>query len=139
LLQPLNYLKFAPIYKVAKLFTVIFNNRCKLPYSFNVHNSTNLTADLKQVIISENIRLCSFDIKNMYSNIPTQDLNDLIIDIARKNQIHSAVIQEIEQLAKLIIKQNYFEVDSKLYHQSEGLAMGVPSSALLADIYLQYL
>jgi hypothetical protein len=54
--------------------------------------------------MSENIRLCSFDIKNMYSNVPTQDLNDLIIDIARKNQIHSEIIQEIEKLAKLIIK-----------------------------------
>jgi hypothetical protein len=104
-----------------------------------VNNSTNLIADLKQANISENIRLRSFDITNMYSNIPTQDLHDLIIDIARKNQIHSEVIQETEQLTKLIKKQNYFEMDSKVYHQSEGLAMGAPSSALLAEIYLQFL
>jgi hypothetical protein len=73
----------------------------------------------------------------MYSNIPTQDLNDLIIDIARKNQIHSEVIQEIEQLTKLITKQNYFEME--FYHQSEGLAMAAPSSVLLAEIYLKFL
>jgi hypothetical protein len=66
-IRPIVNFQNAPIYKLAKIFTIIFNNRCKLPYSFNVHNSTNLIADLKQVIISENIRLCSFDIKNMYS------------------------------------------------------------------------
>jgi hypothetical protein len=33
----------------------------------------------------------------MYSNIPTQDINKLIIDIAKKNHIHNDVIQEIEQ------------------------------------------
>jgi hypothetical protein len=61
------------------------------------------------------------------------------MDIARKNQIHSEVKQEIEQLAIFIVKQNYFEMDSKFYHQSEGLAKGAPSSAFLAEIYLQYL
>jgi hypothetical protein len=45
----------------------------------------------------------------------------------------------MEQTPKLIIKQNYFELNSKFYQQSEGLAMGTPSSALLAEIYLQHL
>jgi hypothetical protein len=99
----------------------------------------NLIADLQQVGISENVRLCSFDIKNMYSNIPTQDINKVIIDIAKKNHLHNDVIQETEQLTNLITEQNYFEMDSKFYHQSEGLAMGASSSALLAEIYLQFL
>jgi hypothetical protein len=75
----------------------------------------------------------------MYSNIPTQDINKLIIDIARKNHIHNDVIQEIEQLTNLVIEQNYFEMDSKYYHRSEGLAVGAPSSAHLVEIYLQFL
>jgi hypothetical protein len=66
-------------------------------------------------------------------------IKKLIIDIAERNHLHTDVIQEIEQLTNLIIQQNYFEMDSKFYHQSEGLAMGAPSSALLAEIYLQFL
>jgi hypothetical protein len=42
----------------------------------------------------------------------------------------------MELITKLIIIQNYFELNSKFYHQSEGLAMGAPSSA---EIYLQHL
>jgi hypothetical protein len=53
---------------------------------------------------------------------------------------YNDVIHEIEQLTNLIIEQNYFEIDSKFYYQSEGLAMGAPSSAFfLAEIYLQFL
>jgi hypothetical protein len=129
----------APIYKLAKHYTIILNNRCKLPYSFNIHNSMNLIADLQEIDMSGNVRLCSFDIKNIYSNISTQDINKVIIDIAKKNHLHNDVIQEVEQLTNLIIEQNYFEMDSKFYHQSEGLAIGAPSSALLAEIYLQSL
>jgi hypothetical protein len=87
--------------------------------------------------ISGSTRLCSFDIKNMYSNIPTQELNNIIINIAKRNYIQVEVIKEIEQLMNLTNKQNYFELDNKFYFQSEGLAMGAPSSALLAEFYLQ--
>jgi hypothetical protein len=42
--------------------------------------------------------------KNMYSNIPTQELVDLIIDIAMKNKIHSEVIRETGQQNKITLK-----------------------------------
>jgi hypothetical protein len=73
----------------------------------------------------------------MYSNIPTRELNNIIINIAKRNYIHVDVINEIEQLTNLINEQNYFEMDNKFYFQSEGLALGAPSSALLAEFYLQ--
>jgi hypothetical protein len=42
------------------------------------------------------------------------------------------------ELIKFIGEHNYFERNSTFYQQSEGLAMGAPSSALLFEIYLQY-
>jgi hypothetical protein len=63
---------------------------------------------------------------------------DIIIDIKNMNGIHGEIIQEMELITKLIIKQNYFELNFKFYQQS-GLAMGAPSSALLSEIYLQHL
>jgi hypothetical protein len=58
--------------------------------------------------------------------------------MADKNKIRNKITKEIKLLTELIIKQNYFELNSKFYLQSEGLAMGAPSSALLLEIYLQY-
>jgi hypothetical protein len=95
--------------------------------------------DLNQINITTDIRICSFDIKNMYSNIPTQEVINIIIDTANKNEIPRDVTTEIELLTKLIIKQNYFEHNSTYYQESEGLAMGAPTSALLSEIYLQHL
>jgi hypothetical protein len=59
--------------------------------------------------------------------------------MANKNEIPGDIIKEMELITKLIIKQNYFEQNSVFCQQSEGLAMGSPSSALLSEIYLQHL
>jgi hypothetical protein len=71
----------------------------------------------------------------MYSNTPTLEVINITIDMANKSNIQN----EIKLLTELIIKQNYFEINSKFFLQSEGLAMGAPSSALLSEIYLQYI
>jgi hypothetical protein len=75
----------------------------------------------------------------MYSNIPTHETINIIIDMANKAEIHEEIIKDIKLLTELIIKQNYFELNSKFSIQSEGLAMGAPSSALLSEMYLQYI
>jgi hypothetical protein len=75
----------------------------------------------------------------MYSNIPTGELIKIITNTASNNDIPDDIIREIKLLNELIIKQNYFELNSKFYLQSQGLAMGAPSSVLLSEIYLQYI
>jgi hypothetical protein len=47
--------------------------------------------------------------------------------------------QEIIKLTKTILKQNYFQFNDDIYIQTEGLAMGAPTSATLSEIYVQYL
>jgi hypothetical protein len=39
---------------------------------------------------------------------------------------------------KVILSQNYFQFNNELYTQNEGLAMGAPTSAILAEIFIQY-
>jgi hypothetical protein len=36
-----------------------------------------------------------------------------------------------------ILEQNYFQYDQKYYKQTDGLAMGAPTLAILAEIYIQ--
>jgi hypothetical protein len=129
----------APAYKVAQFFTEFINNTFQLPYTFNVCNSVELITDLNKININMDTRICSFDIKNMYSNIPTHNLINVIVDMANKCNIPDELAKEIKLVAELIIKQNYLEANSKFYLQSEGLAMDTPSSALLSEIYLQYI
>jgi predicted cupin superfamily sugar epimerase len=37
------------------------------------------------------------------------------------------------------MEQIYFQFNNKHYKQKEGLAMGAPTSAILSEIYLQYI
>jgi hypothetical protein len=78
---------------------------------FNVHNSTKLITDLSQINIITDVQICSFDTRNMYSNVPTHELINIIIDVANKYEIHREIIKAIKLLTELIIKQNYFELN----------------------------
>jgi hypothetical protein len=42
-------------------------------------------------------------------------------------------------MLKTVTEQKYFQFDQQYYKQSEGLAMGAPASALLAETYIQYI
>jgi hypothetical protein len=46
---------------------------------------------------------------------------------------------KIIKLVKTILNQNYFQHKNKINTQQEGLAMGAPTSAILAEIFIQHL
>jgi hypothetical protein len=37
------------------------------------------------------------------------------------------------------MEQNYFQFDQKYYKQMEGLAMGAPTSAMLAETFIEHM
>ena len=84
-------------------------------------------------------KLISFDIINLYTNIPILET----IDILRTVLIRTAIlnIQQINELLsvlKILLLQNYFTYDGKFFIQEEGLAMASPLSGLLAEVYLNF-
>jgi hypothetical protein len=95
--------------------------------------------ELSKVDIHNNIQLCSFDVTNMYTNIPTEDIGHIITMILNNDYIETDNIYEIIHFTDIILKQNYFEFNNIVYKQNEGLAMEAPTSAILAEIYLQYI
>jgi glutamine synthetase type III len=40
-------------------------------------------------------------------------------------------------ILKVILEQNYFQFDQKYYKKREGLAMGAPTLAILAETFIQ--
>jgi hypothetical protein len=38
-----------------------------------------------------------------------------------------------------MMEQNYFRFNKQYYKQTEGLAMGAPTSAIQAEVYIQYI
>jgi hypothetical protein len=126
-------------YKLASYVSVKLRTLLKLPFSFNVTNSPQLIQDLTKLKFEPQFRMCSFDISNMYTNIPTETLPAIIHgikDILPDNMDH---IKHIISLMKVVLSQNYFQHESNIFMQTEGLAMGAPTSSILSEIFLQFL
>jgi hypothetical protein len=86
--------------------------------------------------INEEKRICSFDIENMYTNISNIDTINIISNIFKTNsEIKESSQKERIHILKTVTERNYFQFDQQYYKQTEGLAMGAPTSAILAELY----
>ena len=70
-IRPLINAKTPPNYKISKLPSQIINHKMKFQYKYNIKNSIEFTEQLKKIRVNKNTKLYSFDISNMYTNIPT--------------------------------------------------------------------
>ncbi len=110
-------------------------NRPKL-YSLN--NSKQFVDDLFSIedTSAPSQHMCSFDVVALYPSIPLQELYPILSTIMTDNGIEPQRIASCLTLIKLVNNSNYFVFDKHIYQQTDGLAMGSPLSAILADIYM---
>jgi hypothetical protein len=76
----------------------------------------------------------------MYTDIPRKGIINITNNILENNiEIEVNTQKEIIYILRIIIKQSYFQFDQQYYEQTEGLAMGAPISAILTEIFIQYI
>ena len=138
-IRPIVNWREAPTYKLAKKLTKGINNLIPLPYTFNIKNSIQLMNDLMDIPSKNDLKFATFDITNMYTNIPTLELTNIINYLCKLNDIDSTIQTELKKICDTILMQNYFRFSNLQYSQKQGLAMGSPSSSVLSKIYLQFL
>ena len=138
-IRPIVNWRTAPAFKLAKLLTMTLQKYIPLPYKFNIKNTVQLIDDLADILYNQKLRLASFDISNMYTNIPTEELIKIIKTACQHNNIEDKLTQNIIKLSKIIINQNYFQFLDKTYIQTEGLATGAPTSSIFSEHYTQFL
>jgi hypothetical protein len=114
----------APVYKLAKLMSAIITHVTPLPNTFNLRNSVQLMEELRQILDGQNIRLASFDVKNMYTNIHTSELPKILKTICIQHDMTTNFTRELIKLMHLVLKRNYFSFLDTIHLQKQGLAMG---------------
>jgi hypothetical protein len=95
--------------------------------------------DLQEITITANTRLASFDITDMYTNIPKTEIPKITNEICNRISTPQETKQDLLLLICTILKQNYFMFNNKIYNQTQGLAMGAPTSAILSEIFIQHM
>jgi len=128
----------APPYKLAKLLLKQLQLHTPLSHAFYVQNTPHLIKDLLDIPYNNKLRLASFDISNMFTNIPTKELITVIELTCQNNYIDENMTRDLTKLAKTLITQNYFRFENMIYLQPDSLAMGAPSSSTLSEFYLQH-
>jgi hypothetical protein len=139
-ISPIINWKNAPAYELAKQLSKTLHNYLQLPYTYNIRNSVHLMTDLKTIELNKDTGLYSFDITNMYTNIPKIGVINIIKKILENNnEIEKNIQKETIHILETIIQQNYFQFDQEYYKQADGLAMGSSTSSLLAETYIQHM
>jgi len=138
-IRPIINWENAPAYKIAKTLAKILNIHIPLHCAYNVKSFTQLINDMQVIKYNRNLRLASFDVTNMYTNVSSNELLGIIDTICQNNNIDRNIKTDITRLSEAIINQNYFQFMDQTYMQIEGLAMGAPTSSILSEIYLQFL
>lgn len=128
-----------PVRKIAIKLNTIFKKVTNFKSKYSVKNSLELTKKLANVKLKNNTKLVSFDVSNMFSNIPPEECLTLITDILDKKNVNITIKNELIELFEIVLNQNYFEFNNKFYKQHSGLPMGSPTSPLLAEIFMSHI
>ena len=103
----------APAYQLAKHLTRIVDQYITLHNRYTVTNSINLANDLTHQKIHENRRLITFDIKDLYVNIPITETLNIVKSKLLQNDIQ--ITHQILSLLKVVLTQNYFGFQQRIY------------------------
>jgi NADH:ubiquinone oxidoreductase subunit E len=128
--------KNAPTHKIAKKLNIL-KQQLQLENQYNTQNLENLAHNITTTKTKENLRMVTFDIKDLYVNIPIEER----LKITEQQLLKTNNKQKKKQVITIlhtILKQNYFEYQDKIYHPSKGVAMGSPISGIIAEIFLQH-
>jgi hypothetical protein len=75
----------------------------------------------------------------MYTNISVYENKIILNNVLELNMTGDKTEHKLLDWYDVITKQSYFSHKVNLVIQNEGLVMGVPSSALLLEVLLQFI
>ena len=129
----------APAYYLAKELNNILDTFLPLPNAFNVTNSLQLMNEVSDIPFTTDLHFASLDMADMYSNVPTDDIEHIIRSMCVYQDINTELMSEILAITQTILSQNYYGYNERTYVQPKGLAMGSPSSSVLSELYIQHM
>ena len=85
----------------------------KLQSHTAIKNSIELIHNIKEKHIPHNSTLASFDLTNLYMNIPMSETLQILAYMLKQNNTPQAHIDEIIKITTIITQQNYFNFNNK--------------------------
>jgi len=80
----------------------------------------------------------SLDITNVYSNTLITETKQILENVLASNMTDYRINSKILNCYEVITKQIYFAPGDRIITQTDGLAMDVPSSGIISEVFLQH-
>jgi len=127
-----------PSFKLAKYLVPIL--KPITVNDFTVDNSYSFVQDLRTFNNADDLYMTSFDVENLFTNIPLKETIDIILDLLFVNCTTVLGLDRkfFKQLLELSVLNCFFIFNGKLYRQIEGLGMGLPLGPTFANIFMCY-
>ena len=108
----------------------------------HIQNSADLVNKLKNVQLSEEESLVSYDVSALFTSVPVQESIDIITKRLEEddtlNDRTTLSPQQVSDLLSVCLNTTYFRFDSTYYVQTEGAAMGSPVSPIVANLFMEH-
>ena len=105
----------------------LISDNMQLQNNRSVINSMDFINKVRNIQLLPTYKLASFDIVNLYTNIPVnQTLDILYNNLIKSNKLDAQSMNELICILRVILQQNYFTFNGRYYIQRDGLAMGSP-------------
>lgn len=125
----------APTQKIAKWLIQQFK-LLDPPPSLSVKNSIDFVEKVKNLRITRNETMISFDVKSLFPSIPIDKALVLLEKWLDSKDVPKQQCNMYIEMAKICMEQNIFQFNGKFYHQRKGTAMGNSLSGFLAEIFM---
>ena len=105
-------------------------------------NTLDIKQQLENIQIPANHVLVSFDVKALFTSIPTNLATECVDKLLTENtnlltQLTSLNKNDILRLLEICIQSTIFQWNNKIYQQCHGTPMGSPISVALAELTMQ--
>ena len=109
----------------------------------HTHSSKSFSAFICQQKIEPDEVMVSFDVTSLYTTIPIDQALLIIGDLLEhdENLADRTLLspRQILDLLDILLRTTHFKFNGDFYQQTDGAAMGEPTSAIVSEIYMQSL
>ena len=141
-LRPIVSYTGTPLYEISKYITNILKPDGKLKEQ-HTHSSKSFSAFICQQKIELDEIMVSFDVTSLYTTITIDQALLIIRDLLEHDEkLTDRTLlspRQILDLLDILLRTTYFKFSGDFHQQTDGAAMGGPTSAIISEIYMQLL
>ena len=137
-LRPILAMIDSPQHATAKWLAKLLEPVSTKYSQYVVMDSFEFSETVRQFHAPDSVRMCSYDIKSLYTNVPQDETIRICVRELYHSDMEPPLISEksFTKLIEKVAKSVEFSFNEVMYKQIDGVAMGSPLGPVLANIFV---